>query len=523
MHQPALPGGASLQELYRSMADDEYLDEQRGRRRTAKRLLELVGDRAPGRLLDVGCGHGLLLDEARRRGYDVLGLELSARAVAYARDRLRLPVREVPLEALPSDQDGRWDVVVLADVLEHLEDPAAALERCHRLLAPGGALLLVTPDPASVAARLAGPRWWGYLPAHTVLLPRAILRELVASTGLVIARDVPFVRTFSLRYWLSGLGERSRTLGALTSAARRPPGSAMVSLSLGDERVVVARKVAVQRPRTPLVRDRGGPRSVHVVLPAYRATKTIAQVAEELPAGAADRALLVDDASPDATTRAALDAGFEVMRHPVNRGYGANQMTCYQRSLLDGADVVVMVHADNQYDPALIPKMVAPILEGRADVVIGSRLLRDRAIMGGMPRWRWIGKRLLTAVENVAFRRSFSEYHTGYRAFSAAFLRSIAFLRNSDEFVFDQEIFAQAAACGATVVEVPIPTRYFLEASSVSFRRSVVYGLRTLGVLVRFRRDERHHDWPLLRSPASAMCASQSSLEAVPGSAVRRA
>ncbi len=126
-------------------------------------------------------------------------------------------------------------------------------------------------------------------------------------------------------------------------------------------------------------------------------------------------------------------------------------------------------------------------------------------------------------VENVAFRRSFSEYHTGYRAFSAAFLRSIAFLRNSDEFVFDQEIFAQAAACGATVVEVPIPTRYFLEASSVSFRRSVVYGLRTLGVLVRFRRDERHHDWPLLRSPASAMCASQSSLEAVPGSAVRRA
>ncbi len=244
MHQPALPGGASLQELYRSMADDEYLDEQRGRRRTAKRLLEVVGDRAPGRLLDVGCGHGLLLDEALLDGLRRSGLELSARAVAYARDRLRLPVREVPLEALPSDQDGRWDVVVLADVLEHLEDPAAALERCHRLLAPGGALLLVTPDPASVAARLAGPRWWGYLPAHTVLLPRAILRELVASTGLVIARDVPFVRTFSLRYWLSGLGERSRTLGALTSAARRPPGSAMVSLSLGDERVVVARKVA---------------------------------------------------------------------------------------------------------------------------------------------------------------------------------------------------------------------------------------------------------------------------------------
>ena len=272
--------------------------------------------------------------------------------------------------------------------------------------------------------------------------------------------------------------------------------------------MIVARRVEVLEPAESLMSDRRGPVQVHVVLPAYGAEKTIPQVAVELPADEADRALLVDDASPDDTTAVALREGFDVIRHPVNRGYGANQMTCYQRSLLDGADVVVMVHADNQYDPALIPEMVEPIVEGRADVVIGSRLLRDRAIMGGMPRWKWVGNRFLTGIENRAFRRSFSEYHTGYRAFSAGFLRSIAFLRNSDEFVFDQEIFAQAVAAGARVEEVAIPTRYFLEASSVSFVRSVDYGLRTLAVLARFRRDERRRDWSLLRPPSAVARAA---------------
>jgi hypothetical protein len=325
---------------------------------------------------------------------------------------------------------------------------------------------------------------------------------------LVIARDVPFVRTFSLGYWAAGLAERSPALAALGRGARALGQRAQVSLSLGDERVIVARKVPALAPEEPLFSDRGGDVKVHVVLPAYGAEKTIAQVASELPNEAADRALLVDDASPDATSAVALREGFDVIRHPVNRGYGANQMTCYQRSLLDGADVVVMVHADNQYDPGLMPQMVEPILAGRADVVLGSRLLRDRAIMGGMPRWKWVGNRFLTGIENRAFRRSFSEYHTGYRAFSAEFLRSIAFLRNSDAFVFDQEIFAQAVAAGARVEEVAIPTRYFREASSVSFFKSVDYGLRTLGVLVRFRRDEKRRDWSLLRPPSTVARAA---------------
>jgi glycosyltransferase involved in cell wall biosynthesis len=244
-----------------------------------------------------------------------------------------------------------------------------------------------------------------------------------------------------------------------------------------------------------------------VVLPAYNAARTIPSVVAEMPADAADAALLGDDHSRDGTTQIALSHGLDVVRHPANLGYGANQKTIYVRALLDGADVVVMVHADNQYDPALVPAMVAPIVSGAADVVIGSRLLDDHAIQGGMPRWKWVGNRALTGIANRTFGARFSEYHTGYRAFSADFLRSIAFLRNSDEFVFDQEIFAQIAARDARVVEVAIPTRYFLEASTVSFRESVRYALKTLRVLARFRRDQGRGRWLLLRRPAAVVTA----------------
>jgi SAM-dependent methyltransferase len=506
VQQPELPSGDELHDLYRGTSDDAYLSEETGRRETARRLLDLLGSHVPaGALLDVGCGHGLLLDEARRRGYDVTGLELSATAAAYGRDVLGLDVREEPLESFAAEQpDARFQAIVLADVLEHFDDPLGALDACERLLAPGGALCVVTPDPSSPTARLAGARWWAYVPAHTFLFPRLTLLELLSARGLVVSEDVPLVRSFELRYWLRGLGERGgRLAGAAEALARRPFARRMVSLSLGDERVVLANKVPVASPPEPLLRDRGGELSVHVVLPAYAAARTIPFVARAMPVDAADRALLVDDASPDETTEVALREGFEVLRHPSNRGYGGNQKTCYVRAIRDGADIVVMVHADNQYDPALVAQMVKPIESGIADVVIGSRLLEDEAIAGGMPRWKWLGNRVLTAIENLAFRRGYSEYHTGYRAFSTEFLRSIAFLRNSDGFVFDQEIFAQVVGRGGRALELPIPTRYFLEASTVSFRASVEYGLRTLLVLLRFRLDLRRGDWPLLRPPAA--------------------
>ncbi len=509
VQQPSLPAGAALHDLYRDMHDDAYLAEEEGRRRTANWLLDLVQRRAPaGRLLEVGCGHGLLLDEARRRGYETTGLELSGAAAAHGRDVLGLDVRRTPIEAFVAEpgQRERYDAVLLVDVLEHLADPRAMLAHCQDLLAPGGVLAVVTPDPASVAARAAGRRWWGFLPAHTYLLPRRTLREVMCGNGLVLTDDVPLVRTFSARYWMAGLAERGGPIGAaVRAAAAAVPAERSLSLSLHDERVVLAAKVPVQEPATPLMRDRGGPHTVAVVLPAYKAAATVGLVAADLPVDAADRALLVDDASVDDTTEAALRAGFSVLRHPANRGYGANQKTCYVRAALDGADVVVMVHADHQYDAALAADMVRPILEGRADVVIGSRLLEDEAIAGGMPHWKWVGNRALTWMENTTFNRAFSEYHTGYRAFSVEFLKTIPFLRNSDGFVFDQEIFAQIVARGARVTEIPIPTRYFLEASSVSFTASVEYGLRTLGVLARYRLDQPRHRWTLLRAPAARL------------------
>jgi SAM-dependent methyltransferase len=457
-----------------------------------------------GRLLDVGCGHGLLLDEARRRGFDVRGLELSRSAADYARGVLGLEVDEATLD----EADGRYDVIVLADVVEHLDDPAGALRTCATLLADGGVLCVVTPDPDSATARLAGARWWGLVPAHTCLLPRTTLRELLTAAGLVISEDVPLVRSFELRYWLAGLSERGGRAGAVLRALGRTGlGRRNLSLSLGDERVVLAHRVPVTAPARPLPLGHGSNR-VTVVLPAYRAAGTIPAVAAEMPAHAIDRALLVDDASPDETSEVALREGFDVLRHPTNLGYGGNQKTCYVRALLDGAEIVVMVHADNQYDPALVEQMIKPIEAGLADVVIGSRLLEDETILGGMPRWKWVGNRALTAVENLVFRRGFSEYHTGYRAFSAGFLRRVAFLRNSDDFVFDQEIFAQIVASGSHVVELPIPTRYFLEASSVSFRASVRYGVKTLWVLVRFRLHQRGRRWNLLQRPAAPLEAA---------------
>jgi SAM-dependent methyltransferase len=502
VQQPLLPVGDELHALYRDMSDDAYLGEEAGRRATAAHLLDLVAAQVPsGRLLDVGCGHGLLLDEARARGYDVVGLELSRSAARHAREALGLDVQETPVESFV-DLEG-FDVVVLADVLEHLDDPVAAVDRCAGLLRPGGVLCVVTPDPSSLTARIAGSRWWGYVPAHACLLPRATLRELLTARGLVISTDVPLVRSFSARRWAEGLAER---LGPVRAPVERVAGalpeSASLSLALHDERVVIANRVDVRHPRVPLVADRGGAATVTLVLPAYNAVRTIPAVAAEIPVEAADRALLIDDASADDTSAVALAHGFDVIRHPENRGYGGGQKTGYARALLDGADVIVMVHADGQYAPGLVPEMVAPILEGRADMVIGSRLLRDRAIAGGMPRWKWVGNRLLTGIENRAFGVRLSEYHTGYRAFSAELLRSIPFLRNSDDFVFDQQIFAQVLGRGARVVEIPIPTRYFREASSVDVPTSIRYGVETLGVLARFMVDRRRGRWPLLRRSA---------------------
>ncbi len=230
-----------------------------------------------------------------------------------------------------------------------------------------------------------------------------------------------------------------------------------------------------------------GPRPRRViVLPAYRAAKTLVEVVGDIPQGHADRILLVDDASADATVSVASALHLDVIRHDRNLGYGGNQKTCYREALAMGADVVVMLHPDGQYDPAIIPNLCGVVERGDADIVLGSRWLGLDPAKAGMPWWKRLGNRFLTASENRVLGLSLSEYHTGYRAYSRRFLQTIPFLENSNDFVFDTQVLIQAATFGFKIGEVPAIGRYHADASSVSFRTSTVYGLKTLVALMRY-------------------------------------
>ena len=222
---------------------------------------------------------------------------------------------------------------------------------------------------------------------------------------------------------------------------------------------------------------------VVVVMPAYNAGRTLRMTYEELPKDTVNLVILVDDASTDATLDVARQLGLEIFVHDRNYGYGANQKTCYAEALRAGAEIVVMVHPDYQYDPRLVPQIIEPIVSGAADVVLGSRLKTGSAIQQGMPWWKWVANRCLTGLENQVFGLRLSEYHTGYRAFRREVLETVNFGANSDGFVFDQEIVAQVVGAGFRIAEIAVPTRYFPEASSASFVASTIYGLRILAVL----------------------------------------
>ena len=242
--------------------------------------------------------------------------------------------------------------------------------------------------------------------------------------------------------------------------------------------------------------DRARPKVV-VVMPARQAATTLEGTFEAIPKDEVDEVILVDDSSTDETVRLARELPLSLVWHPHQTGYGANQKTCYLEALRHDADVVVMLHPDGQYEPELIPSMVEPILAGEADLVLGSRLLiPGAALEAGMPRWKYVANRLLTGIENQIMGTELSEAHTGYRAYSRRLLLTVPFLRNSLDFAFDSELLMQASYFGFEIKEVPARCRYFKDASSVGFRTSVVYGLKTLWVGVRLLL----HRWRILRS-----------------------
>ncbi|MBI5484305.1 MAG: glycosyltransferase family 2 protein [Deltaproteobacteria bacterium] len=223
-----------------------------------------------------------------------------------------------------------------------------------------------------------------------------------------------------------------------------------------------------------------------VVMPAYNAEKTLRQTYAELPHEYVDAVLLVDDASSDNTARVAEELGIRTIIHPVNGGYGANQKTCYRAALELGADIIVMVHPDYQYSPRLVTAMACMITSGHYDVVLGSRILGGGALKGGMPRYKYVANRFLTAFENLFLGAKLSEYHTGYRAFSRKVLETLPLQTNSDNFVFDNEMLVQTVAFGFRIGEISCPTKYFPEASSISFWPSVQYGLGVLATVFKY-------------------------------------
>lgn len=237
---------------------------------------------------------------------------------------------------------------------------------------------------------------------------------------------------------------------------------------------------------------------IGVVLPAYNAVATLSRTVAELDRELVDEVVLVDDASTDDTVSLARGLGLEPIRHESNKGYGGNQKTCYRRALELGVDIVVMVHPDYQYSPLLVPAMASMIAYGEYDMVMGSRILAQNTVARGMPRYKYVANRFLTFVENMALSQKLSEYHTGLRAFSSTLLASLPFERNSDDFIFDNQIIAQAVSAGARIGEVSCPTRYAADSSSINLKRSIRYGLGVLNTCADYRLGKyglRHREY----------------------------
>ena len=232
-------------------------------------------------------------------------------------------------------------------------------------------------------------------------------------------------------------------------------------------------------------------KKVIVVMPAYNAAKTLEKTLDDIPRDSIDGIILTDDASQDDTVGIAKRLGLKVIVHEVNKGYGANQKTCYREALKLGADIMIMVHPDHQYDPTVIPQLVEPLLKGECDAVFGSRMLGGRPLEGGMPKWKYLANIFLTAVENATFYMYLTEYHSGLRAYSRKYLETVKLELNSNDFVFDSEIIAQGVIHNMRIREIPIQTRYFPEASQIGFWRSVVYGMSILKTLIKYKLHKK--------------------------------
>ncbi len=481
---------------YTEMVDPEYVAEEKGRRRQAQIILRFIGKfKSGGRMLDIGCGPGFFLAEAKTQGWRVQGVDLSNWAKKTAGERFGVDVFQGFL-AEARFPEKSFDAIVMNDVIEHLEDPKTVLREVRRILKNDGVLYISTPDIDSVLSRILRAKWWGINKYHLFYFSHTTLEKIFNETGLKSIRYGSYPRVFSWNYW-------TKRLHTYPSLVRFAPewishtfglGDRLLRVTLHDQIGVVAKKVHTLESLEFDERVVPVPvqkMKVIAVLPAYNAEKTLERTVADIPRDIVDEIILVDDASKDGTVALAKKLGLTVYTHQQNRGYGGNQKTCYTKALEHGADVVVMCHPDYQYDPRIIPQLVEPILRGEADAVFGSRMMKGGALEGGMPLWKHNANILLTAFENVVLGTYLTEFHSGFRAYSAKVLRSIRFEENSDGFIFDTEIIVQILVQHLKITEVPIRTRYFEEASSIRLWPSILYGfgiIRTMGDYLVFSK-----------------------------------
>jgi glycosyltransferase involved in cell wall biosynthesis len=482
-----------LSSTYKNMRDEAYIAEEKGRRladRSILRVLKKMGK--TGRMLEIGCATGFLLDEARKSGWEVYGVELSSWAVRHARDNLKIdsifegPLREKRFNA------NYFDVVIMKDTLEHVVDPRGLLNESRRILKNNGIMCITTPDIDSMISRILKARWWGIKQHHIYYFTRRTLFAMLAAAGFIPVKNKSHTRIFSLRYWISRFKSYNRFLHDffVFLIQRRIIHDVLFPVDFKDQIEVYAKKsrkleYLEELEAQPEKEQKNNLKTV-VVLPAYNAALTLAKTVADIPREVVDDIILVDDASTDHTVATARQLGLKVFMHEKNKGYGANQKTCYKLALELGADIVIMVHPDYQYDPKAIRELIEPIKQAKADAVFGSRMMKGGGLVGGMPLWKQNVNILLTALLNISFSTFLTEYHSGFRAYSAKTLHSIRYSLNSDTFVFDTEIIAQILLRDLKIEEIPIRTRYFDEASTIKFLPAVFYGLGILLTIVKY-------------------------------------
>jgi ubiquinone/menaquinone biosynthesis C-methylase UbiE len=482
-----------LIDSYSNMVDPLYMEEEKGRRKSADIVLERLRRlKKSGKLLDIGCATGILLDEAKSKGWDVYGVDLSKWGLDHAREKFG--IKNLYQGALKNAgyPANYFDAIVMKDSIEHLTDPKGMLEEIRRILKNDGVLCVNTPDMGSLVSRILKAKWWGVKQSHLYYFDKKSLYRMLDAAGFAPIKTTTHARIFSIKYWFLRIKDYSPALYKIFSYFfnKNFINNGLLKIDLGDQIEIYARKARklqyldeLEAPSLP--REKKDMRTI-VVLPAYNAEQTLKRTIADIPKDCVNGIILVDDASKDGTVRLAGELGLKVFVHEKNKGYGGNQKTCYTKALEDGADIVVMVHPDYQYDPKVIPELIKPIKEGKADAVFGSRMMKGGALIGGMPVWKHNANIMLTAVENVVFGTYLTEYHSGFRAYSAKLLNTVKFKDDSNGFIFDTEIIAQILLKGFKIDEVPIRTRYFDEASTIKLLPSILYGLGILKTLIKY-------------------------------------